>query len=62
MVKVEQLQEGDRVAPMGAVREIIWREDIEKFSVWFAADGWYNFAPGHEFPMLWRNGKRHEQM
>ena len=62
MIKVEQLQEGDSLAGVGNIRQIIWRDDIGKFSVWFAGDGWWNFEPGHEFPMVWRNGKRHEQM
>jgi len=53
-IKIQDLHEGDRVAPMGAVRQIIWRDDIEKFSVWFAADGWYNFDREHTFPAIWR--------
>ena len=61
-IRIEDLREGDRVAPMGAVREIIWRDDIDKFSVWFAGDGWYNFEPGHTFPCIWRNGVRWKWM
>jgi len=53
-IKVQDLREGDRVAIMGVVREIIWREDIEKFSVWFASDGWYNFERDHTFPAIFR--------
>ena len=61
-ISVQDLREGDRVAPMGAVREIIWRDDIGKFSVWFAGDGWWNFEPDHTFPMIWRGGVRWKHM
>lgn len=61
-IKVQDLREGDRVAVMGNVRQVIWREDIEKFSVWFASDGWYSFEPDHTFVCIWRNGVRWKYM
>ena len=57
-IKVQDLREGDRIGVMGAVRQVIWRDDIGKYSVWFASDGWYSFDPDHEFTAIWRNHRR----
>ena len=57
-IKVQDLREGDRVGVMGAVTEVLWREDIGKYSVYFAMDGWYSFDPDHKFTAIWRNGRR----